>query len=121
MYFGKKNLTSKLLKMNKLIFNAKQLEINKIIKSISQFIISTSNTTLEIPSLCPCNKLLILCFRFSKIFDESLPQSQMVLSSAKLQISINVNISLIKALNNRAPKIDHCGTPLLISFHKLYN
>ena len=70
------------------------------------------------------NKIFISCFRFTKILDKSSPQSQMVLSSAKLQISlfsINTKILFIKTLNKRGPKVDPWGTSLLISFHKLYN
>ena len=44
------------LKMNKYIFDVTQLKMNKFIKSILQLIISTSNATLEVPSLCPCIK-----------------------------------------------------------------
>ena len=41
----------KQLKINKVIFDDKQLKMNRFIKSISDFIISTSNATLEVPSL----------------------------------------------------------------------
>ena len=46
-----KNLTSKKLKMNKIMFNVKQLKMSKFIKYIWQLIISNSNVTLEVPSL----------------------------------------------------------------------
>ena len=49
-----KNLTSNKLKMNKFIFNVKQLKMNKPIKYIWQLIIRISNATLKMPSLCPC-------------------------------------------------------------------
>ena len=54
---------AKQLKMNKFIFEVKQLKINKFIidKFILQLIISTSNTTLEVPSGVPVNT-------FEKIF-----------------------------------------------------
>ena len=39
--------------MNKLIFDVKQLKINKFIKPIWQLIISSSNATLEVPLLRP--------------------------------------------------------------------
>ena len=39
--------------MNNFMFNVKQLKMNKFIKHIWQFIISTSNVTLEVPSLRP--------------------------------------------------------------------
>ena len=41
----------KQLKINKVIFDDKQLKMNRFIKSFSDFIISTSNATLEVPSL----------------------------------------------------------------------
>ena len=47
----------------------------------------------------------------------------MVLSSAKLQIfvfSIKRKRSLINMLNNNGPKIEPCGTPLIISYQSLY-
>ena len=65
MFFGKQKFDVKQLKLNKFIFDVKQLKINKVtfdveqlkmnrfIKSILHLIISTSNATLEIPSLCP--------------------------------------------------------------------
>ena len=37
----------------KLMFNVKQLKMNKFIKYIWQLIISTSNATLKLPSLRP--------------------------------------------------------------------
>ena len=40
--------------MNKFISDIKQLKINKFIKFIWQLIISTSNATLDVPSLRPC-------------------------------------------------------------------
>ena len=43
----------KQLKLNKFIFDVKQLKMNRFIKSILDFIISTSNATLEVPSLHP--------------------------------------------------------------------
>ena len=45
---------AKQLKINKFIFDVKQLKMNRFIKSISDLIISTSNATLELPSLRPC-------------------------------------------------------------------
>ena len=36
------------------MFDVKQLKIKKFIKYIWQLIISTSNATLEVPSLRPC-------------------------------------------------------------------
>ena len=44
--------------------------MNKFIKSISQFIISTSNATLEVPSLCP-----LVLKNFSKFTDKHKKQS----------------------------------------------
>ena len=41
-------------------FYIKQLQINKFIKSIWQFIISTSNATLEVPSLSYLQLSLVL-------------------------------------------------------------
>ena len=59
MIFGKLKFDVKQLKMNKFIFNVvKQLKMKKLIKSIRQFIISTSNATLEVPLLCPCHDQL---------------------------------------------------------------
>ena len=43
-------------------------------------------------------------------------------SSAKLQISVfstNIKRSFRNTLNNNGPKIDPCGTPLLMSDHTL--
>ena len=67
MFFGKQKFDVKQLKLNKFIFDVKQLKINKFIfdvkqlkmnrfiKSISDLTISTSNATLEAPSLRPCD------------------------------------------------------------------
>ena len=67
MFFGKQKFDVKQLKLNKFMFDIKQLKINKFtfdvkqltmnrfIKSISDLIISTSNVTLEVPSLRPWN------------------------------------------------------------------
>ena len=46
-----KNLTSNILKI---IFNVKQLKMNKFMKYIWQLIISIPNATPEVPSLRPC-------------------------------------------------------------------
>ena len=54
MFFRKQKFNVKQLKMNKFIFNFKQLKMNKLIKPIYHLIISTSNATLEVPSLRPC-------------------------------------------------------------------
>ena len=43
-------MTSKNLKMNNFVFNVKQFKINKYIWKL---IISTSNATVEVPSLRP--------------------------------------------------------------------
>ena len=53
MVFEKQKLDVKQLKMNKFMSDVKQLEMNRFIKSIWQFIISTSNATLQVPSLHP--------------------------------------------------------------------
>ena len=53
-----KNLASNNLKMNNFMFNVKQLKMNEFIKYICQLIISTSNATLELPSLCPCSSYM---------------------------------------------------------------
>ena len=60
--------------------------------------------------------------RIEYIFARFLLQLYSVLSSAKFQISdflIEKNKSLINLLNSRAPRIEHCGTPVLISYHEL--
>ena len=44
---------AKQLKINKFTFEVKQLKMNRFIKSILDLIISTSNATLEVPSLHP--------------------------------------------------------------------
>ena len=54
--FGKQKFDVKQLKTNKFTFDVKQLKRNRFIKSISALIISTSNATLEVPSLCPCER-----------------------------------------------------------------
>ena len=43
----------KQLKTKKFIFDVKQLKMNRFIKSMSDLVISTSNATLEAPSLRP--------------------------------------------------------------------
>ena len=53
MIFGKQKFDIKLLEDEQFMFNVKQLKMNKFIKYIWQLIISTSNATLEIPSLRP--------------------------------------------------------------------
>ena len=72
MFFGKQKFDVKHLKLNKFIFGVKRLKINKFIfdfkqlkmntfiKSISDLIVSTSNTTLEVPSIRPCISCLSL-------------------------------------------------------------
>ena len=54
MFFGKQKFDVKQLKLNKFIFDVKQMKMSRFIKSISDLIISTSNATLEVPSLRPC-------------------------------------------------------------------
>ena len=49
----KTKVVVKQLKLNKFIFDIKQFKMNRFIKSISDLIISTSNATLEVPSLLP--------------------------------------------------------------------
>ena len=63
MFFGKQKFDIKQLKLNRFIFgvkqlkikkfinDVKQLKINQFIKSISDLLISTSNATLQAPSL----------------------------------------------------------------------
>ena len=41
-------------------FNVKQLKMSKVIKSIWQLVISTSNPTLQVPLLCPCMCIYII-------------------------------------------------------------
>ena len=65
MFYGKQKSDVKQLKLNKYIsdfkqlkikkfvFDVKQLKMKRIIKSTSDSIISTSNATLEVPSLRP--------------------------------------------------------------------
>ena len=59
--YGRASLNSRSLLLAKYMFfgkqkfDDKQLKMNKFIESISQFIISTSNATLEVPSLRPCS------------------------------------------------------------------
>ena len=53
MFFEKQKFDLKQLKTNKFIFDVKQLKMNKFINTIWQLIISTSNATLEVPSLHP--------------------------------------------------------------------
>ena len=65
MFFGKQKSDVKQLKLNKFIFDVKQLEMNRFIKSISDLIISTSNGTLEVPSLHPCSLSVHFFFSFS--------------------------------------------------------
>ena len=58
MFFEKQKFDVKQLKLNKFIFDVKQLKMNRFIKSISDLIISTSNATLEVPSLQPWAKII---------------------------------------------------------------
>ena len=53
MFFGKQIIDMKQLKLNKFILDFKQLKTNRFIKSISDLVSSTSNATLEVPSLRP--------------------------------------------------------------------
>ena len=53
MFFRKQKFDVKQLKIYKFISNVKQLKINKFIEYIWQLIISTSNATIELPSLLP--------------------------------------------------------------------
>ena len=56
MIFGKQKFDVKQLedlKMNNFMFNVTQLKMSRFIKYIWQLIISTSNATLEVPSLHP--------------------------------------------------------------------
>ena len=59
------------------MFNAKHLKMSKFIKYIWQLIISTSNTTLELPSLRPCFTPGFSHI-FVNFFRKNLPQSFMV-------------------------------------------
>ena len=53
MFFGKQKFDAKQLKLKKFTFDVKQLKMNRFIKFISDLIISTSNATLDVPSLRP--------------------------------------------------------------------
>ena len=57
MFFGKQKFDIQPFKMNRFIFEFKQLKMNKFITSMWPLIISTSNATLEVPSvrLWPCS------------------------------------------------------------------
>ena len=59
MFFEKQKFDAKQLKMNKFIFEVKQLKklLNKFINYMWQLIINNSNATLEVPSLRPCTKI----------------------------------------------------------------
>ena len=57
MIFGKQKFDMKQLEYEQFMFNFKHLKMNKFIKYIWQLIISTSNTTLVVPSLRPWVKL----------------------------------------------------------------
>ena len=65
MFFGKQKFDVKLLKMTKFTFNIKQLKMNKFMKSIPQFIIRTSNATLEVTSLHYIPAVFYKKFNFS--------------------------------------------------------
>ena len=67
-FLKNKNLTSNNLKTNNFMLNVKQLKMNEFIKYIWQLIISTSNATLEIPSLRSW-VLFLLFLLFSKDWD----------------------------------------------------
>ena len=51
MFFGKQKFDVSQLKMNKFIFVVKQLKMKNFINSMVQLIISTSDPTLDVPSL----------------------------------------------------------------------
>ena len=53
MFFGKQKHDFKQLKLTKLIFDVKQLKMNKFVNSMWQVINSTSNDTLKVPPLDP--------------------------------------------------------------------
>ena len=59
MFFEKQKFDAKQLKMNKFIFEVKQLKklLNKFINYMWQLIINNSNATLEVSSLRPCTKI----------------------------------------------------------------
>ena len=65
MFYEKQNFDIKQSNMNKFIFDVKQLKINKFIQSIWQLSISTSDVTLEVPSLRPYS---IFCYFFLVFF-----------------------------------------------------
>ena len=63
------------------------------------------------------------CCKSSKMISKTLPHLYIVLPSAKLHmfvLSRKRKRSLINKLNNSGPKIDPCGTPLIISYQSLY-
>ena len=53
MFFGKQKHDFKQLKLTKLIFDVKQLKMNKFVNSMWQVINSTLNDTLKVPPLDP--------------------------------------------------------------------
>ena len=82
-----KNLTSNNLKMNNFLFNVKQLKMNKSVKHIWQLIISTSNTTLEVPPLCSCQT-------YNTVSQKSICQSYNTISQKSIllrDISLKIN------------------------------
>ena len=67
MIFKKEKFDVKHQKFSKFVFDVKQLKKNKFIKSIWKLIISTSNATLEVLSLHPCNRIIIYFFFTNKV------------------------------------------------------
>ena len=65
-----KNLTSNSWRWTNLHLTLKQLKMNKFIKSISKWIISTSNATLEVLSLRPCFLNSRLVFHWYRVNSE---------------------------------------------------
>ena len=63
------------------------------------------------------------CCKSSKMISKTLSQLYIVLPSAKLYMFImsrKRKRSLINKWNKSGPKLDPCGTPLIISYQSLY-
>ena len=65
------------------MFNVKQLKMNKFIKYIWQLIISTSNATIEVPSLHPCD-MICRFFFFILILSFARPQVKSLIVKFRL-------------------------------------
>ena len=69
------------------------------------------------------NKIFMSCYKSSKMISKTLSHLYILLSLAKLHRFVpsrKRKRSMINKLNNSEPKIDPCGTPLIMSYQLLH-